>query len=128
VNQSMGSDSSRNARGRRNVVTIAIANASEQYHGQIMSSLAEIAEPLVEVVDIKQGSEASVARHLDGVIVALDADRETSEFPLQELNFEGQRPARIAAIEEHSGNAVRRALRAGAADVLFLPAQIEDLS
>ncbi len=124
----MGSDSSRNARGRRNVVTIAIANASEQCRGQIMSSLAEMAEPLVEVVDLKRAPEASVGRHLDGVIVALDADRETWEFQLQELNFEGQHPAVIAAIAEHSGDAVRRALRAGAVDVLFLPAQIEDLS
>jgi pilus assembly protein CpaE len=129
VNQELSNTAAPTQRGNANVVTIALCGATDLCRDQIMAALAEMAEPLVEVVDQRPGSdEQHQRRSPDALIVALGENRETWGLQIQELGGEGIRPAIIAAINDRSGEAMRRALRAGADDIFFLPADPTDLS
>jgi Flp pilus assembly CpaE family ATPase len=93
-----------------------------------VAALAEMAEPLVQLIEGEWTSRSSHERPPDVVIVALCEDRDTWVLQVQELVQNGVRPALIGAITDRSGDAVRQALRAGVDDVFFLPTEASDLS
>ena len=129
VSQELRNEAERTTRPRANVLAIAICGAAEPCREQIMAALAEMAQPLVEVVDTQSSpDDRHKIRSPDAIIVALGEDPETWGLQIQDVVAEGSRPAIIAAVADRSGEAVRQALRAGADDVFFLPPEISDLS
>jgi pilus assembly protein CpaE len=129
LNQPSGSGAKRAGCGRANVLSVTIFGASDSGRAEILAVLGEMAEPVVEVVEAKPGAEESHEWRAPEVVIAvLGEDRQTWGLQLQELTDGGTRPAIIAAIEDRSGEAVRQALRAGADDVFFLPAEVSNLS
>ncbi|MGH8324241.1 MAG: AAA family ATPase, partial [Steroidobacteraceae bacterium] len=116
----------RPARGRPNVLTVAVAGQSNASREPILNALKQVTEPPVAVLEAQA---ASADEPPDMVIIALGDDPDTWQLQIEDLaQSDGSRPSVIAAITERSGDAVRKALRAGADDVFFLPAEPIDLS
>jgi pilus assembly protein CpaE len=128
MNPERMSGAERPARGRANVVRVAIVGARDLCRDQIVAALAEMAEPLVELTTSESTSGGSKERSPDVVIAALGEDRETWALQVQDLIGAAARPALIAAITDRSAEAVRQAMRAGVDDVFFLPVEASDLS
>src|SRR5579863_10222374 len=112
--------------GRSNALTVAVSGAAAASREQILEALARVTEPRVAIVTANTEPPDEPA---EMVIISLGEDEETWSLQIQDLaRADGSQPAVIAAIGERSGDAVRKALRAGADDVFFLPAEPVDLS
>lgn len=118
----------RGTRARAAVTTIALAGDDAAAREAILAALARIPEPVVEVVPLNPNHGDPRRRPPEIVIAALGDDDETWALQVEELRHGAARRAVIGAIAGRSGAKVRQALRAGAADVFFLPIEPSDLS
>jgi len=121
-------DTGRGGRGRATVTTIALVGHDAAAHDEILAALAQIPEPLVEVVELTGGNGEARKRPPEIVIVTLGDDEETWALQIQEIRQGAPRGAVLGAISGRAGGKVRQALRAGADDVFFLPVEPSDLS
>jgi len=121
-------DTERGGRGRAAVATIALIGDDAAAYSEILAALAQIPEPLVEVVELTGDNGDARKRPPEIVIVTLGDDEETWALQIQEIRQGAPRGAVLGAISGRSGGKVRQALRAGADDVFFLPVEPNDLS
>jgi Flp pilus assembly CpaE family ATPase len=115
-------------RGRASVTRVALVGDNLSSLDEILGALAQIPEPLVEVVELDLNSGSAAKRPPETVIAALGDDEETWALQIQELRQGAWRGTVIRPLSERSGDKVRQALRAGTADVFLLPVQPSDLS
>jgi pilus assembly protein CpaE len=121
-------DAGHSGRSRTSVTAIALVGGDAAAHDEITAVLARIPEPLVEVVDLTAGNGDARQRLPEIVIVTLGDDEETWALQIQEIRQVVAHGAVIGALSSGASGKVRQALRAGAADVFFLPVEPSDLS
>lgn len=121
-------DTGRGGRGRTAVTAIALVGDDAAADAEILAALAQIPEPLVEVVELTAGTGDARQRLPEIVILTLGDDEETWALQIQEIRQLVPHGAVIGALSSRAGGKVRQALRAGAADVFFLPVEPSDLS
>ncbi|HKV55898.1 MAG TPA: hypothetical protein VJN94_14795 [Candidatus Binataceae bacterium] len=107
-------------------ITIVLCGGDEERRNQARAVLGQVGEIPTEVLD---SSVPDAEARADVYVVMLSDDRET--WNLQIMEWAQTRDIAVpvvAAINDHSIEAVRQALRAGAADVVFVPFEASDLS
>lgn len=109
---------------------IAICGASESQHNDLCEALAKITQVKLEIVDIATTTRPSAGVGAGPVVLiaVLRSDPEFWAMQIHEWIEKAPGASVIAAVEEHSGDAVRQALRAGAYEVIFLPSDPADLA
>ncbi len=108
---------------RRNLLKVVVVGQDTRQRAEIRSALAELDEPELEVAEA--APQLAVALNGSGgtevAMVMLEGGEESALEYLQSQAQSSPRPALFALLRERSTSLMRRALRAGADEVLFLP-------
>ena len=108
---------------RRNLLKVVVVGQDTRQRAEIRSALAELDEPELEVAEA--APQLAVALNGSGgtevAMVMLEGAEESALEYLQSQAQSSPRPALFALLRERSTSLMRRALRAGADEVLFLP-------
>jgi len=108
---------------RRNLLKVVVVGQDTRQRAEICSALAELGEPELEVAEA--APQLAVALNgSGGVEVAMVVLEGGEESALEYLQGQAQlnpHPALFALLHDRSTGLMRRALRAGADEVLFLP-------
>jgi len=111
----------------KGVISVLLASDDEAQRGEARGILYAIDEPRLDVAESTLAQAGTAARNADVVIVAFGASEDSALGCLQEQSERIPRPALFALLPEESQTLMRRVLRAGADEVLFVPLQRGDL-
>jgi len=128
----------RKGEGKRGVLTVLLV-APEAYRAEVLASLQGLPEPPLEITE-KSPDALGAAGHRNGngsangnghaapdvVMVVFNGDEEESLNYLQGVGETEPRPAIFALLRERSPGLMKRVLRAGADELLFLPLDTGD--
>ncbi len=128
----------RKGEGKRGVLAVLLV-APEAYRAEVLASLQDLPEPPLEITE-KSPDALGAAGHRNGngsangnghaapdvVMVVFNGDEEESLNYLQGVGETEPRPAIFALLRERSPGLMKRVLRAGADELLFLPLDTGD--
>ncbi len=109
----------------------------DELRAQVKAELAAVREPRLEIVDAKTpgdvaasalGDRNGVARGTDVAMVIMNGAEAQTLERLEQENATVPRPAIFALVNQPSPELMRRALRAGADEILFLPLDRGDVT
>jgi len=113
----------------RSPLRIHLAGGEDSNRSEVKSLLDSLDDPTVEV---SEGLPAHSAGNNDGpaeiVAIVIDSHEQNSLEEIQRLAAQSPPPVLLALVKERSSALMRRALRAGADDVLFLPLDRSDIT
>lgn len=106
----------------RGALRVNVVDGKPELRGEVKRTLASLTDPALEVQESEGRSGApSEGAAADVAIVVCDGNEESFLAGLRQQAARSPRPALFALLKERSPVPVRRAIRAGADDVLFLP-------
>ena len=128
----------RKGEGKRGVLAVLLV-APEAYRAEVLASLQGLPEPPLEITE-KSPDALGASGHRNGngsangnghaapdvVMVVFNGDEEESLNYLQGVGETEPRPAIFALLRERSPGLMKRVLRAGADELLFLPLDTGD--
>jgi pilus assembly protein CpaE len=108
---------------RRNALRVLLVVDQEERRSEVRAALAALADPQLEIMDAHPGfaSASNGVPPADVEMVVFDRDEEGPLNHLRGRAGHSPRPALFALLHERSPTLMRRVLRAGADEVLFLP-------
>jgi pilus assembly protein CpaE len=114
--------------GTRPVLRVLVL-ASQAQRDDIRRSLAALTELQLEISEADiSAPPAPRAQPVDVVIFEFDNEHKLPASYTAVAELGGERPMRIALLRERASHTIREALRAGADEVLFVPADHGDLA
>ncbi len=118
---------------RLNTLKIVVAGGNDTQRAAVRAALAEITELKLQIVEAPASPRAPAPVTANGagtevVIMVLGDEAESWTAQLHDWVHREPRPPLAALISNHSVEAVRMALRAGAEEVLVLPVDSSDLA
>ena len=106
---------------RRNSLKVVVVGEDGQQRADIRSALAELGELELEIAEAGPQLAGTLNGGTEVAMVVVDSSEDASLDFIQAQAQASPRPALFALLAERSSNLMRRALRAGADEVLFLP-------
>lgn len=106
---------------RRNSLKVVVVGEDGQQRTEIRSALAELGELELEVAEAGTQLAGTLNGGTEVAMVVVEGSEDASLDFIQTQAQCSPRPALFALLAERSSNLMRRALRAGADEVLFLP-------
>ncbi len=108
---------------RRNLLKVVLVGQNTWQRAEICSALAELSEPEMEVAEAEPRPMVALngSGGVDVAMVMLEGGEESAIEYLQGQAQLSPRPALFALLHDRSTSLMRRVLRAGADEVLFLP-------
>jgi pilus assembly protein CpaE len=110
-----------------NSLSVLLVGGEEARVEQARDVLREVGEPLLEVAVAQRAEAAGLGAQADVEMILFGADEQEALDYLQKEAERTPRPALFALLGEQSQALMRRVLRAGADEVLFLPLAQGDL-
>ena len=105
----------------RNSLKVVLVGEDGQQRTDIRAALAELSELDLEIAEAGPQLAGALNGGTEVAMVVVDGRDDTSLDYIQNQAQASPRPALFALLGERSSNLMRRALRAGADEVLFLP-------
>ena len=100
-----------------------VGDPGEQ-RGQLKTVLAALTEPLLEIVEGEAATAANLAENAsappDATLVMVNGNEEAALSFLQKQSLHSPRPTLLALLSARSAGLMKRALRSGADEILFL--------
>ncbi|HKV56199.1 MAG TPA: AAA family ATPase [Candidatus Binataceae bacterium] len=113
--------------GRRGLLKVLLVGEPDMKRQQVAEVLKSLGDPALDLSEADHdGSGASPASAPDVAIVLFNGDEEASLRYLQTHSEGPSRPALFSLMEQRSQALMRRALRAGADELLFMPLEPAD--
>ncbi len=101
-----------------------VGDAGEQ-RAQLKTVLAALAEPELEIVEGEAATAANLSENAvsppDAIMVMVDGNEEAALGYLQDQALHTPRPTLLAVLTARAAGLMKRALRAGADEILFMP-------
>ena len=101
-----------------------VGDAGEQ-RAQLKTVLAALAEPEIEIVEGETTTAANVSENTaappDAILVMVNGNEEAALSYLQDQALHSPRPTLLAVLTARSAGLMKRALRSGADEILFMP-------
>ncbi len=101
-----------------------VGDAGEQ-RAQLKTVLAALAEPELEIVEGEAATVANLSENAvsppDAIMVMVDGNEEAALGYLQDQALHTPRPTLLAVLTARAAGLMKRALRAGADEILFMP-------
>jgi pilus assembly protein CpaE len=114
-----------NIGGKRHALRVSLVGGQAQARAEVSRSLETLGEPPLEIRETDSGqqaaAEATEAPAPDVAMVMFDGDQDASLAYLQVQSTQTPHPVLFALLKERSPVSMRRAIRAGADELLFLP-------
>jgi len=111
---------------RSNPLTVLVVREASQERADICSALTELSEPELEIAQAEPESAGKFDHGVDVAIVVVESSEDASLEFIQSHAQRAPRPALFALLRDRSSDLMRRALRAGADEMLFLPLNRND--
>jgi pilus assembly protein CpaE len=108
-------------------LSVLLVGGEETQMEQARGVLRAVGEPLLEIAQAQPERAAGLSADADVEMIVFGADEEQALGYLQKESEREPRPALFALLSEQSQALMRRVLRAGADEVLFLPLAQGDL-
>jgi pilus assembly protein CpaE len=117
---------------RKAVLRVELVGGAPELRESVLQVLGRVTEPTLKII----GTEDSEAARADGAInepldvamVLFNGDEDKSLAYLQNLSSKPERPALFGLLKERSPGLMKRVIRAGADELLFLPLEPGDLT
>ncbi len=106
---------------RREGLSVLLVGGEAERVGQALEVLRSVEDLALDVAQAQTGAAEQMAAHADVVLVFFGGDEERALAYIGKQSEANRRPALFAMLSEQSPTLIRRALRAGADEVLFLP-------
>ncbi len=113
--------------GLRGGLSVLLVGGEKVQMDQAREALSALSEPRVDVAEAAPAQAAAPGTNADVVMVLCGADEEAALGCLRGQSERTPRPALFALLSEQSQALMRRVLRAGADEMLFLPLVRGDL-
>jgi pilus assembly protein CpaE len=106
---------------RRGGLKVHLVCAADAQRTEVRTALAALGDPPLDIVEIEPNTDASSAAPADVTMVVFNGDEDLSLSYLQRSAAMAARPVLFALLQERSPELMKRVLRAGADELLFLP-------
>ena len=115
---------------KKTVLRIDLVGHAPELREAVKQVLARVTEPPMQLFESDQpgGSEASGEGPIDVSMVLFSGDNDKSLAYLQSRSAQTPRPALFGLLKDRSPGLMKRVIRAGADELLFLPLDPGDLT
>ncbi len=116
---------------RKAVLRIELIGHPSELRDEVKQSLLRVTEPRLQLIESDQqgaSSDGSPALPIDVSMVLFDGDEDKELGYLQHHSSQKPRPALFGLLKERSPGLMKRVIRAGADELLFLPLDQGDLT
>jgi pilus assembly protein CpaE len=107
--------------GRHNGLKVQLVGQSDDHRGEVRDALAALGDPVLNINEIEPDPEAATDVNFDVTMVVFNGNDELSLSYLNTRAGQEPRPALFALLHDRSPDLMKRVLRAGADELLFLP-------
>ena len=117
---------------KKATLRIELVGQSPELRDAAKNALSRVTEPQLQIIDpVEDGSatgEGAEKEPIDVAIVLFDGDTDKSIDYLERLSGQNPQPALFGLLKERSPGLMKRLIRAGADELLFLPLDPGDLT
>src|SRR5208282_5518109 len=111
--------------GRRGAMKVMLVGDPGEQRTQLKTVLAALAEPELEIIEGETATAANLSQNVaappDVTLVIVNGNEEAALSFLQNQALHSPRPSLLAVLTARSAGLMKRALRAGADEILFTP-------
>ena len=111
--------------GRRSTMKVMLVGDPGEQRTQLKTVLAALAEPELEIIEGETATAANLSQNVaappDVTVVIVNGNEEAALSCLQSQSLRSPRPSLLAVLSARSAGLMKRALRAGADEILFMP-------
>jgi pilus assembly protein CpaE len=107
--------------GRHNGLKVQLVGQSDDHRTEVRDALAALGDPLLNINEIEPDPDAATDVNFDVTMVVFNGNDELSLSYLNTRAGQEPRPALFALLHDRSPDLMKRVLRAGADELLFLP-------
>src|SRR5208337_3153284 len=111
--------------GRRSTMKVMLVGGPGEQRTQLKTVLAGLAEPQLEIVEGEAATAANLSENAtappDATLVMVNGNEEAALSFLQSQSLHSPRPTLLALLTARSPSLMKRALRSGADEILFIP-------
>jgi pilus assembly protein CpaE len=112
---------------KKAMLRVQLIGGDPELRATVMQVLGRVTEPQIELVEAHE-SDAAATDPIDVAMVLFNGDEDKSLAYLQSQAALAQRPALFGLLKERSPGLMKRVIRAGADELLFLPLDSGDLT
>ncbi len=113
---------------RRGGLKVHLVCAADGQRTEVRTALTALGDPPLEILEIEPGSDAGATAPSDVTMVVFNGDEDLALTYLQKSGAMAARPVLFALLQERSPELMKRVLRAGADELLFLPLEPGDVT
>ena len=111
--------------GRRSTMKVMLVGDPGEQRTQLKTVLAALVEPELEIIEGETATAANLSENVaappDATLVMVNGNEEAALSFLQGQALHSPRPSLLAVLTARSAGLMKRALRAGADEILFMP-------
>ena len=107
--------------GRRGALNVSLVGEGEDQRAEVRAALAALGDPPLDIVELEPDLNGSFSASTDVTMVVFNGNDELSLSYLNSQAGADPRPVLFALLRERSPELMKRVLRAGADELLFLP-------
>ena len=111
--------------GRRSTMKVMLVGDPGEQRTQLKAVLAALAEPELEIIEGETATAANLSENVaappDATLVIVNGNEEAALSFLQSQSEHSPRPSLLAVLNARSAGLMKRALRSGADEILFMP-------
>ena len=111
--------------GRRSTMKVMLVGDPGEQRTQLKTVLAALAEPELEIIEGETATAANLSENVaappDATLVMVNGNEEAALSFLQSQSLHSPRPSLLAVLAARSAGLMKRALRSGADEILFMP-------
>ncbi len=111
--------------GRRSTMKVMLVGDPGEQRTQLKTVLAALAEPELEIIEGETATAANLSENVaappDATLVIVNGNEEAALSFLQSQSEHSPRPSLLAVLNARSAGLMKRALRSGADEILFMP-------
>jgi pilus assembly protein CpaE len=111
--------------GRRSIMKVMLVGDPGEQRTQLKTVLAALTEPQLEIIEGESATAANLSENAavppDATLVMVNGNEEAALSFLQSQALHSPRPTLLALLSARSAGLMKRALRSGADEILFMP-------
>jgi pilus assembly protein CpaE len=107
--------------GRHGGLKVQLVGQSDDHRTEVRDALAALGDPVLNINEIEPDPDAPTDVNFDVTMVVFNGNDELSLSYLNTRAVQAPRPALFALLHDRSPDLMKRVLRAGADELLFLP-------
>jgi pilus assembly protein CpaE len=107
--------------GRHGGLRVQLVGEGEEHRSEVRDALAALGDPVLNIEELEPDLDAAPDANIDVTMVVFNGNDELSLSYLNAQAGQEPRPALFALLHDRSPDLMKRVLRAGADELLFLP-------